>query len=202
MRSTGVPALLAAGVLCAACATVSGLDGLNEVDDTSDASIDQSSAPAADGGGTGSGDGGVGVMGTDAGTGKGDAGTILDAGKDTGPAVPIPSIMCGVSKCTGASQLCCYNRLTPKASTCEQLDAAAACIPALNKDPLYCDDKADCPSSKPFCCFDKAGTASCDTEANCAAGNGRFLCSTLADCPDASINCSAGAGVFNLVVCK
>jgi hypothetical protein len=199
MRGT-VLALFASGVLCAACATVSGLDGLNEVDGTGDASVDSGGSQGADGGSAANDD--AGAVGTDTGAPKGDAGGIIDAGKDTGPAAPIPSITCGASKCSDAGQLCCYNRVVPKASVCEAFDASATCTPAMNRDPLYCDDKADCPLQKPFCCFDKNGTASCDTEAACSASNGRFLCSTLADCPDASVSCSAGAGVFNLVVCK
>ncbi len=203
MRAT--IALLASAIMCAACAacaTVSGLDGLNEVDGLDDASIDQSVQTGADGGGA-SDDGGV-TNTSDGSASQNDAGTgTKDAGKDTGPLAPIPSITCGVTTCADAGQLCCYNRIINKNSTCEEIDGgAAACTPANNRDPLYCDDKADCPKAKPFCCFDKNGTASCDTEANCAAGNGRFLCSTLADCPDASVNCSVGAGVFNLVVCK
>ncbi len=195
-------ALLGSGALsaAAACATVSGLDGLNEVDGTGDASTDQS-APSSNDGGSGGADGGS-SSGTDAGTTKGDADKPKDAGKDTGPTAPVPNIACGVGKCSDAGQLCCYNRIAPKTSACEEIVASATCTPAMGKDPLYCDDKADCPVQKPFCCFDTKGTASCDTEANCAANSGRFLCTTLADCPDASVNCSAGLGVFNLVVCK
>ncbi len=201
MRGTAL-ALLASGIMCAACATVSGLDGLNEVDGLGDASIDQS-AQTGDDGSSGGTDGGVNAT-NDSGGSNGDAGKVIkDGGKDTGPLAPIPSINCGAGKCSDAGQICCWNRLINKNSTCDDIDsgAAAACTPVMNRDPLYCDDKADCPQAKPFCCFAN-GTASCETEANCNAGNGRFLCSTLADCPDASVNCVSAPGVFNLVICK
>jgi hypothetical protein len=182
----------------AGCATISGLDSLAETDGLGDASVDQGSAGYD---ASFSPDAGQ-AMGQDAGAGTDGGGEIMDAGKDTGPTTPIPSIVCGNDQCALAGQFCCYSRQNPKSSTCELADAASSCAPLLGKDPLYCDDKADCPQAKPFCCFDKNGSAACDTEANCSANAGRFLCSTLADCPDSSTNCSAGAGVFNLIVCK
>jgi hypothetical protein len=206
---------LALCVAAAGCATVSGLDGLNEGDGSDGGSTDDATVSTTDGGSSNNNnngsDSGSGGNTMDAGGGNVDA--SFDAGKDTGPPLHVVDItcknfLCGYDGGLDGGSYCCWDRGTNSNSVCDLVDGGASCKSSNNRTQLYCDSKDDCPNAAtPFCCLDtNVDLGTCGTATTCMSSNHKTLCRTLADCPEGGATtytqCAQNGNEGNVYTCK